>query len=73
MGRTDQLFRVRARLALEAAGKAVWVLSSAPLFVEMAPLPSLMLPSQTAAPNVFILISPRVVVAPLVALASRTQ
>src|SRR5271157_5919126 len=29
-------------------------LSSAPLFVEMAPLPSLMPPSQTAAPNVII-------------------
>src|SRR6266481_1235877 len=28
--------------------------SSAPLFVEMAPLPSLMPPSQTAAPNVII-------------------
>src|ERR1700730_11595607 len=43
-------------------------LSSAPLFVEMAPLPSLMPPSQTAAPNVIIFISPRVVVALFAAL-----
>jgi hypothetical protein len=64
MGGADQLLRVCVGLALEAADKAVWVfLSSAPLFVEMAPLPSLMPPSQTAAPNVFILTSPRVVVA----------
>jgi len=54
MGGADQPFGVGARLAFEAAGKAVWVFVERAAFRRDGALPSLMPPSQTAVPNVII-------------------
>jgi hypothetical protein len=60
VGHTDEFFRFRAGLALEAAGTTIGVFGQRPLSVEIAPLPSLMPPCYSTDPNVFIRLSPDV-------------